>query len=163
MAIFAAVLGLIAWLTMGTPPPPVHEEPSAPPAPFVVRTPEPVVPPTQLPAAAPPPILGARALASAQTTVQSQLSLLGDNQYDLFVQTFAEALRPQVTREAFESCRTRINQVPVKPDWEMAEESTDAGRRVVSVSIFGKSMTAFEETDGRWLAGSLWCVPTGLP
>ena len=98
--------------------------------------------------------LGARALASPQTTVQTQLSLLEDNQYDLFVQTFVDAQRARVTPEVFEACRTRIKQVPVRPDWEMAEQRVVDGRSTSAVSIFGKSLTTFTELDGRWLAGS---------
>ena len=161
MAVIAVVLLLAAWLLRSEAPARAVEPPPAVviavPAPVPTAAPEPV-------AVAPPaPILAARALASAQTTVQSQLSLLGDNQYDLFVQTFAQSLRPSITREVFDACRVRINQLPVKPDWEVAEERTENGRRILAVSIFGKSMTDFEETDGRWLAGSLWCVPVGLP
>ena len=109
------------------------------------------------------PILAARALASPQTTVQTQLSLLQDGQRELFAQTFVEALRPQVTPEVFKACQVRVNQVPVKPDWEMAEDSLDGGKRILRVSIYGKSLTGFDELDGRWLADTLWCVPTGLP
>lgn len=163
--IAAVLLLLAAWLTRSEP---VSLATSAP----QLAEPKVETPPLPaLPARAPPPAvvaqpvaeLAARALASAPTTVQTQLSLLGDNQYELFVQTFTGEVRPQVTREVFDACRVRISQVPVRPDWEMAEESSGAGRRIVSVSMFGKSLTPFEETDGRWLAGALWCVPVGLP
>ncbi len=166
LAIAAAlgVLALAVWVMGSSPaaadPAPVKLQPVAQPEPTAALEPTLIALPPPQPVA---PVLAARALASAQTTVQSQLSLLGDNQYDLFVQTFAEQVRPSITREAFDACRVRINQVPVLPDWEVAEPSTHEGRRVLAVSMFGKSLTEFEEVDGRWLAGSPWCVPVGLP
>jgi hypothetical protein len=102
-------------------------------------------------------------LASPQTTVQTQLRLLEGGNADLFRQTFLPSVRPQVTAEAFEACRKRVRQVPVQPDWEMAEASTSGGNRVVRVSMFGKSMTGFHDVDGRWLADAVWCLPVGLP
>ncbi len=73
------------------------------------------------------------------------------------------AVQPQVTADAFAACRKRVRQVPVRPDWEMAEASASGGHRVIRVSMFGKSMTGFHEVDGRWLADALWCLPIGLP
>lgn len=166
-AVLVIALGVAAWL-LREPEVVPQPEPAASTAP--VQNTEPAVHPESSrgvspeQAPSPPPQLAARALASAQTTVQTQLTYLTDNQYDLFQQTFAEAMRPQVTREVFDACRVRVTQLPVRPDWEVAEETTnDAGHRVLSVSMFGKSLTPFEETDGRWLAGGLWCVPVGLP
>ena len=127
------------------------------PAPAVVSPSPPFAP------APVPEVLGARALASPQTTLQTQLSLLEDNQYELFVQTFAAAQRTGVTREVFEACRVRVKQVPVLPDWEMAEQRVIDGHAASAVSIFGKSLTTFTQLDGRWLAGSAWCLPVGLP
>jgi hypothetical protein len=148
-------------------------EPDAEPATRVVSLVSPQSPPQldaaraspqPLPVAVPTEQLAARALSSAQSTVQTQQSLLEDNQYALFVQSFTEAQRAVVTREAFDACRVRVKQVPVRPDWEMAESSVVDGHAVRSVSMFGKSLTSFRETeDGRWLADSVWCLPVGLP
>jgi hypothetical protein len=114
-------------------------------------------------AAAPGAGLDRAALASPQSAVQSALRLLESGGLDLFRQTFLPHVQPQVTPEAFAACRRRVRQVPVRPDWEMAEEVTSAGHRVVRVSMFGKSMTGFHDVDGRWLADALWCLPVGLP
>ena len=103
------------------------------------------------------------ALASPQRTVQTALRLLDSGDLDLFRQTFLRSVQPQITPDAFAACRRRVRQVPVRPDWEMAEQSTSAGHRVVRVSIFGKSMTGFYDVGGRWLADALWCVPVGVP
>jgi hypothetical protein len=129
-------------------------------APPAVPAPKAVQPQKEQPA---PPRVADRALASAETTVSTQMTYLEDGQYDLFVQTFAEDVRSQVTRDVFERCRTRIGQVPVRPDWEMAEETAESGHRVRRVSMFGKSMTPFVETDGAWRAQAIWCLPVGLP
>jgi len=103
------------------------------------------------------------ALASPQRTVQTALGLLEAGDLALFRQTFLPSVQPQVTADAFAACRRRVRQVPVRPDWEMAEEFTSAGHRVLRVSMFGKSMTGFHDVDGRWLADALWCLPVGLP
>lgn len=153
---------MFAWWSSATPPGPVvHAQPGETPG-LIPSLPPALLPP---PAAIEKPteVLAARALASAQSTVQTQLSLLEDQQYELFVQTFVEAQRATVTREIFDTCRTRIKQVPVRPDWEMAEQRVVEGRAEVAVSIFGKSLTTFTEVNGRWLADSVWCVPVGLP
>jgi hypothetical protein len=120
---------------------------------------------TPPPPAAPPPRtrLDAPALASPQSAVQTALRLLDSGDLDLFRETFLPSVQPQVTPDAFAACRRRVRQAPVRPDWEVAEESTSAGHRVVRVSIFGKSMTGFHDVDGRWLADALWCLPVGLP
>jgi hypothetical protein len=102
-------------------------------------------------------------LASPTATVQTELRLLEVGNADLFRQTFLPSVQPQVTAEAFAACRRRVQQVPVRPDWETAEAGTSGGHRVVRVSMFGKSMTGFHEVDGRWLADGVWCLPVGLP
>ena len=114
------------------------------------------------PATAPPELKEA-ALASPRNAVQTALRLLDNGEQDLFRETFLPSVQPQVTAEAFDACRRRVRQAPVRPDWEMAEESAAGGERVVRVSMFGKSMTGFHDVNGRWLADSLWCLPTGLP
>ena len=121
------------------------------------------LPATPRPAARPPPELDRAALASPQTTVETELRLLEAGEQDLFRETFLPSLQPKVTAETFAACRKRVRQVPVRPDWEVAESGESAGHRVVRVSMFGKSMTGFHEVDGRWLADALWCVPVGLP
>ncbi|HYR18107.1 MAG TPA: hypothetical protein VEQ15_01365 [Myxococcales bacterium] len=126
--------------------------PAAPPAPLA--------PP---PAAIAPAGLDPVMLASPQTTVETELRLLEGGKADLFRQTFLPSVQPQVTAEAFEACRKRVRQVPVRPDWETAEASTSGGHRVVRVSMFGKSMTGFHQVDRRWLADAVWCLPVGLP
>jgi hypothetical protein len=126
--------------------------PAAPPAPIA-----------QKPTASTPARLEAVILASPQVTVQTQLRLLAGGNPDLFRQTFLPSVQPQVTAEAFEACRKRVDQVPVQPDWEMAETGTSGGHRVVRVSMFGKSMTGFHQVDGRWLADAVWCLPVGVP
>ena len=96
-------------------------------------------------------------------TVQTELRLLEAGKQELFRQTFLRSVQPQVTTEAFEACRKRVQQVLVRPDWETAKPGKSRGHRVVRVSIFGKSMTGFHEVDGRWLADAVWCLPVGLP
>jgi hypothetical protein len=119
---------------------------------------------TPLPPAAPPRArLDAAALASPQTAVQTALRLLDSGDQDLFRETFLPSVQPQVTADAFAACRRRVRQVPVRPDWEVAEEATSAGHHVLRVSMFGKSMTGFHDVDGRWLADAVWCLPVGLP
>ena len=126
-------------------------------------TPAPAVPITPKATANPPAGLDPAALASPRATVQTELRLLEGGEQDLFRQTFFPAVQPQVTADAFAACRKRVRQVPVRPDWEMAEVSASGGHRVVRVSMFGKSMTGFHEVDGRWLADAVWCLPVGLP
>jgi hypothetical protein len=115
------------------------------------------------PAAPPRTRLDAAALASPQAAVQTALRLLDSGDLDLFRDTFLPSVQPQVTADAFAACRRRVRQVPVRPDWEVAEQVTSAGHRAVRVSMFGKSMTGFHDVDGRWLADALWCLPAGLP
>jgi hypothetical protein len=103
------------------------------------------------------------ALASPRSTVQTELRLLEAGEQDLFRETFLPSVQSRVTAETFAACRRRVRQAPVRPDWETAEAGASGGHRVVRVSIFGKSMTGFHETDGRWLADALWCLPIGLP
>jgi hypothetical protein len=102
-------------------------------------------------------------LAAPQTTVLTQLRLLEGGNADFFRQTFLPSVQPQITAEAFEACRQRVRQAPVRPDWEMAETSTSGGHRVLRVSMFGKSTTGFHQVDGRWLADAVWCLPVGSP
>ena len=133
------------------------------PAPAVATSPAPAVPVTPRASANPPAGLDPAALASPRATVQTELRLLEGGEQDLFRQTFLPSVQARITAEAFAACRQRVRQVPVRPDWEMAEASASGGRRVVRVSMFGKTMTGFHEVDGRWLADALWCLPVGLP
>ncbi len=143
---------------------PVAASDSLPGTPTAVpATPAPAVPITPKATANPPAGLDPAALASPRATVQTELRLLEGGEQDLFRETFLPSLQSQVTAEAFAACRQRVRQVPVRPDWEMAEVSASGGHRVVRVSMFGKSMTGFHEVDGRWLADAVWCLPVGLP
>lgn len=146
----------------GTGPAPSETAPDTPAAaPAAAARPNPDAPQTA--AARPRAGLDPAALASPQSAVQTALRLLDSGDLDLFRETFLPSVKPQVTPDAFAACRRRVRQVPVRPDWEMVEESTSSGHRVVRVSIFGKSMTGFHDVDGRWLADALWCLPVGLP
>jgi len=115
--------------------------------------------------ATPPPPARAPASTGAEHAVAAQLQLIDDGKLDGLRETFTADVRDRVTADAMRACRVRVHQVPVRPDWEMAEESTDVdGLRVRRVSMFGKSTTGFhEQRDGRWLADSVWCMPVGLP
>lgn len=105
------------------------------------------------------------ALASPREAVETQLRLLSARDDETFRRTFLPEVQPDLTDQAVEGCRRRVGSRKVKPDWEVAEESverTDAGaqRRVLRVSMFGKSMTGFHEVaPGEWLADAVWCVP----
>jgi hypothetical protein len=155
----AAVLAFLLMRRSGT-----SVDPASPAAGSSMPEPaKPAVPGTPGAAANVPAGLDAAALASPQATVQTELRLLEAGEQELFRQTFLAHVQAQVTNEAFAACRRRVRQVPVRPDWEMAEAGATAGHRVVRVSMFGKSMTGFHEVDGRWLADALWCLPTGVP
>jgi hypothetical protein len=96
----------------------------------------------------------------AEHTVAMQLQLIENGRLEDLRETFMPEVRERVTADAMHACRVRIHQVPVRPDWEMAED----GPGVRRVSMFGKSMTGFhEQPDGRWLADAVWCMPVGLP
>lgn len=100
-------------------------------------------------------------VSSAQATVETQLDLLRRERDEAFAATFLPSVT--VTPEATAACKKRVQAVAVRPDWEMAQDSTEQGHAVRRVSMFGKSMTGVHETGHRWLADALWCVPTGLP
>jgi hypothetical protein len=96
--------------------------------------------------------------------VAIQLRLLDEHNLSAFRATFTPTVAASITADMMEACRTRVHQVPVQPDWEMAEDSTENGHHVRRVSMFGKSMTGFhEQPDGSWLADAVWCLPVGLP
>ena len=136
----------------------------------------PIVPPVTATTSAPskpiataPPSLVATASATAkpldlgspQSTVDTQLRLLREGRDDEFRATFRPDLT--ITQRSIDACKQRIEQVPVRPDWEMSQEMVQDGHRVRMVSMFGKGLTGFRETNGRWLADDLWCMPIGLP
>jgi hypothetical protein len=115
---------------------------------------------------APPISSDAATRPTPQSTVALQLRLLDARDLPAFRATFLPAVAATITPDMMEACRTRVHQVPVLPDWEMAEDSTspESGLRIRRVSMFGKSMTGFhEQADGRWLADAVWCLPVGLP
>jgi hypothetical protein len=101
-------------------------------------------------------------LSSATKTVESQLALLREGRDAELRATFLPSVA--LDDAAIAACRKRVAQVPVRPDWEMAEDGRDdQGHAVRRVSMFGKGMTGFHEVGGRWLADRAWCVPIGLP
>jgi hypothetical protein len=119
----------------------------------------PASPRAAAPATPPPPAPPAET-KGAEHAVAAQLQLIENGRLEDLRETFMPEVRDRVTADALHACRVRIHQVPVRPDWEMAED----GPGVRRVSMFGKSMTGFhEQPDGRWLADTLWCVPVGLP
>jgi hypothetical protein len=162
--LFAAVAAFLLLRRSGTEtrPAPSETAPDTPAAaPAAAARPNPDAPQTA--AARPRAGLDPAALASPQAAVQTALRLLDSGDLDLFRETFLPSVQPQVTPDAFAACRRRVRQVPVRPDWEVGEQATSAGHRVVRVSMFGKSMTGFHDVDGRWLADAVWCLPVGLP
>lgn len=104
-------------------------------------------------------------LQSAESTVTTQARLLRDGRDDEFIATFLPSVRARLTPRALERCRARVvtSGIPLRPDWEVADESVEDGHRVRRVSIYGHETTGFHEIDGRWLADRAWCVPTDVP
>lgn len=100
-------------------------------------------------------------VSSPEATVETQLELLRRGEDDAFATTFLPGV--VVTEEAIAACKKRIASVAVQPDWDMAEDRVVDGQRVQRVGMFGKSMTGFHQIGTRWLADTVWCVPTGLP
>ena len=150
-------------------PPKGHEPITIAPAPLPSARPSPTPTPSPSPSADASVGVGVgdtasahdAGLGSARATVDTQLMLLREGRDADFRATFLPTVA--VTPEAIAACRRRIDQVPVKPDWEVAEDVVIDGHAVRRVSMFGKSMTGFHELSGRWLADAVWCVPTGLP
>jgi hypothetical protein len=161
----AIVFGVISALVMTGRTP---AEPAPPPTLTHTTESSPAIttPVATKPAPAPAPVVAPPVpITLAEQTVELQLRLIDERRLDELRATFTPELRDRVTTETMEACRTRIHQVPVRPDWEMAENTRGPnGLRIRSVSMFGKSLTGFhEQRDGRWLADALWCVPVGLP
>ena len=104
-------------------------------------------------------------LHSAEATVETAATLLREGRDDEFILTFLPAIRPRLTPRALERCRARVvtSNTPLRPDWEVAEETTEDGHRVRRVSMYGHETTGFHEIDGQWLADRAWCVPTDVP
>ena len=167
----AAALGLLAWFFL-------HDTPEPAPAvvaPVARRAPAPpeirAEPPTLRPAAAPAPppepdggpTFGRFSLISPEATVSTQVRLLAEGRDEAFRETFLPQIRDKVTPEAIAACRKRLAESRVQPDWEVAEDSQQDGHRVQRVSMWGKSTTGFHDTNGAWLADSVWCQPTGVP
>jgi hypothetical protein len=115
----------------------------------------------QPPAPPPPPPavhVEHRSEPRVEQAVADQLRVIDSGDLAAFRATFVPGVA--ITADTLAACRTRIHQVPVRPDWEMAKETVVDGLRVRRVSMFGKSMTGFhEQPDGRWLADAAWCVP----
>jgi len=156
----AIVIACIVILTRGAPADPSRA--LEPPPPTVTTSPSPSPPapaPTPVPAATPQPG------TAPEATVARQLALIDAGKLDELRATFVPELRDRVTADVLARCQVRIHQVPVRPDWEMAEDDTDErGARVRRVSMFGKAMTGFHwQPDGSWLADAIWCLPVGLP
>ena len=99
-------------------------------------------------------------LTNPRQTLEAQLALLGTDRVETFRSTFLPEIQPQITPEVFAACRSRVTNRAVRPDWEVAEDRVVLGRRVVSVSIFGKSTTGFVEVSPEvWRADAVWCLP----
>jgi hypothetical protein len=115
------------------------------------------------PAVAPPPSPIMR-LDSPDATVQTQIELLEAGKDAEFRETFMPDVRSDLSAGTIDACRSRVQNVPVKPDWEVARDDTDEqGRPTRWVSMWGKSETGFHQVKGAWLADSVWCDPPGLP
>jgi len=99
-------------------------------------------------------------LHSPADTVSTQVALLQKGRDTDFRATFTPEAQRDLTSENIARCRMWLEGRPVKPHWAVAEESMKDGQRVVSVSMFGKSMTSFRETkEGVWQAETVWCLP----
>lgn len=99
-------------------------------------------------------------LTSPRQTIAAELALLGTDRVEAFRSTFLPEIQAQITPEVFLACKARVMNRAVRPDWEVAEERVVSGRRVLSVSIFGKSTTGFVEVSpDEWRADAVWCLP----
>jgi hypothetical protein len=107
--------------------------------------------------------LEANSFSTPERAVDSALKMLQLGDEAGFRTTFLPAVQGQITPEVFATCRAFVQRTKVMPDWETSESSTQAGRAVKRVSMFGKSLTGFHEIDGRWYADRVWCLPTGVP
>ena len=135
-------------------PPEVSASSAPPPVPSAFAT-------TAAPrASAPPSTPATLPRTNPRQTLEVQLALLGTDRLEAFRSTFLPEIQPQITPEVFAACKGRVRDRAVRPDWEVAEDRVVLGRRVVSVSIFGKSMTGFVEVSPEeWRADAVWCLP----
>ena len=145
------------------------EAPRSVPSPELPTLPE--IAPSTLPPPSPPSPPSAHeaphaadrqnARSSPHRTVATQLALLEKGSDADFRATFLPSVQPELTSETIARCREHMRGRPVKPHWAMAEESVEGGKRVVRVSMFGKSLTGFHESaPDQWLADHVWCLPT---
>lgn len=163
----------VAWWVRSTPPPASAPVASAAPAPAPSPEPRTV---TALPATSsehPKPAAPAGRDASVASprahalphegprrALDAQIAALAAGDLRAFVEGFTADVQPLVTADVFATCRGRILGAVVRPDWEVAEESTSNGHRAVRVSIFGKSMTGFVEmAPDQWKVDRVWCLP----
>ena len=168
-----AVAGALAALAIGGAVLLVRQPPPGRPPPNVSGAPAPAPPrldarmnaPPELAAKppAPPSPPAPPKLDTPRATVETELALLEKGDAARFAETFVPALRARVTPETVAACRAFVASHPVRPDWETAESSSGLEGRVVRVSMFGKSLTGFHESAGKWLADGVWCVPPALP
>ena len=140
-----------------------HSIPSAPErsAPAEISPPPPAPPSLSSAHEAPHAADPRSARFSPHRTVATQLALLEKGSDADFRATFLPSVQPELTSEAIARCREHMRGRPLRPHWAMAEESVEDGKRVVRVSMFGKSLTGFhEDAREQWLADSVWCLPT---
>jgi len=165
-ALVAVLAAIVVWHVASSRPAdaPAATAPDAAAAADPARVPlvgvDPPLPSAAALAAPPSPSASAAAprLETAEIAVETQIALLAAHRYVDFRRTFLPDV--EVTDEAIAACERRVVGRKVLPDWELAEEATIRGRRVRSVSMFGKSMTGFHEVaPGRWLADAVWCNP----
>jgi hypothetical protein len=100
----------------------------------------------------------AQKLASPEGSLSYAVEELRAGRDDLFRRMFVPELLPALTPDVLSKCRARLVQGAPAVDWAAAVESTEGGRRVRRVRIFGEAATGFVEVDGQWFADRLWCA-----
>jgi len=96
-------------------------------------------------------------LGDPKSALAHQLDLIKRGDVKQLKTCFTERLRGRITPALVEDAKKEISDYAFEDLWHDSAPGEDEGKKTVKVKMEnGRTLTTFVETEGRWLADTLW-------
>jgi hypothetical protein len=96
-------------------------------------------------------------LSDPKGSIAYQFELVKAGDADKLRECFTERLRPRITKELVDKAKGEAGRVTMEDLWASAEPGEYEGKKTMKVKMKnGRTLTTLVQTDGKWLADTIW-------
>lgn len=100
---------------------------------------------------------GENQLKEPKSSIAYQLDLLKAGNFEKFKECFTSRIRDRVKKEDFEKAKSNAANMTLDELFASAEMGEYEGKKTAKIKMKnGRTLTTLVETDGKWLADTIW-------